>query len=139
MLSPMEMETTTHNPDIRAIRHVVAAIEHSQNNELADAFVGLFREDAVWTTGHGKRLFGREEISAFTRKVLPGAMSDSTATYEVLHVLFIRPDVAAVTVHAQYWTLGGEPLGNPGSPLYVMAKENNDWRLVACQNTEILA
>ena len=50
------------------------------------------------TTGHGKRLTGRDEIAAFTRTVLPEAMKDSTATYEVVHVVFIRPDVAAVKV-----------------------------------------
>jgi uncharacterized protein (TIGR02246 family) len=65
-------------------------------------------------------------------------MKDSTATYEVVHVLFIRPDVAAVKVHAQYWTLDGQPIGNAGTPLYVMAKEAGQWRLVACQNTEVL-
>ncbi|MGA4840443.1 SgcJ/EcaC family oxidoreductase [Streptomyces sp. G45] len=83
----------------------------------------------IWTTDHGKRLTDRDEISAFTHQVLPGAMKDSTATYEVVDVLFIRPDVAAVNAHAQYW--------NPGTPLYVMAKEHGQRRLVACQNTEV--
>ncbi|MGW1996173.1 SgcJ/EcaC family oxidoreductase [Embleya sp. NPDC001921] len=124
--------------DIAAIKQVVATVEHSQRNELPDEFVGLFRADAIWTTGHGKRLTGRDEISDFTHRVLPGAMRDSTVTYEVVDVLFIRPDVAAVKVHAQYLTLDGRPIGNPGTPLYVMAKEAGRWLLVACQNTEIL-
>ncbi|MFD5184553.1 SgcJ/EcaC family oxidoreductase [Streptomyces sp. NPDC058372] len=124
--------------EIVAIKKVIATLEHSQQNELPDEFVSLFRSDAIWTTGHGKRLTGRDEISTFTHQVLPGAMKDSTATYEVVDVLFIRPDVAAVKVHAQYLTLDGELIGNPGTPLYVMAKENGRWRLVACQNTEIL-
>ena len=106
---------------------------------MPEEFVGLFRPDAIWTTGHGKRLTGRDEISAFTHQVLPGAMKDSTATYEVVDVLFIRPDVAAVKAHAQYRTRVGEPIGNAGTPLYVMAKEDGQWLLVACQNTEVLA
>ncbi|MFG2138227.1 SgcJ/EcaC family oxidoreductase [Streptomyces sp. NPDC048650] len=133
------MDEQTQETEIEAIKQVIATLEHSQQNELPEEFVGLFRADAIWTTGHGKRLTGREEISAFTHHVLPGAMKDSTATYEVLHVLFIRPDVAAVKAHAQYWTLDGRPIGNPGTPLYVMAKEDGQWRLVACQNTEVLA
>lgn len=138
------METTfldpqTQEAEIEEIKQVIARLEHSQQNELPEEFVSLFRADAIWTTGHGKRLTGRDEISAFTRQVLPGAMKDSTATYEVVHVLFIRPDVAAVKALAQYSTLEGQPIGNAGTPLYVMAKEDGQWRLVACQNTEVLA
>ncbi|MFD1497668.1 hypothetical protein ACFSIL_14770, partial [Streptosporangium lutulentum] len=48
--------------EIEAIKRVVAMIEHSQNNELPDEFVGLFRSDAIWTTGGGKLLIGRDEI-----------------------------------------------------------------------------
>ncbi|TRO58992.1 SgcJ/EcaC family oxidoreductase [Streptomyces sp. IB201691-2A2] len=142
MLISMEttvMDQQTQEAETEAIKQVIATIQHSQQNELPDEFVGLFRADAIWTTGHGKRLTGRDEISAFTHKVLPGAMKDSTATYEVVHVLFIRPDVAAVKAQAQYWTLEGQPIGNAGTPLYVMAKEDGQWRLVACQNTEVFA
>ncbi|WP_211301586.1 SgcJ/EcaC family oxidoreductase [Murinocardiopsis flavida] len=138
------METTvidqqTQEAEIEAIKQVIATLEHSQQNESPEEFVGLFRADAIWTTGHGKRLTGRDEISSFTHQVLPGAMKDSTATYEVVHVLFIRPDVAAVKARAQYWTLDRQPIGNAGTPLYVMAKEDGRWLLVACQNTEIHA
>ena len=104
------METTdskryTRDVEIEAIKRVVSVLEHAQQNELPDEFVGLFRQDAIWTTGGGKRLIGRDEISAFTHQVLPGAMKDSTATYEVTHVLFVRPDVAAVKVRQRPVTL----------------------------------
>lgn len=124
--------------EIAAIKQVIATLEHSQQNELPDEFVSLFRADAIWTTGHGKRLTGRDEISAFTHKVLPGAMRDSTCAYEVFDILFIRPDVAAVKARARYLTLDGQQIGNEGTPLYVMSKENGEWKLVACQNTEVL-
>ena len=67
-------------------------------------------------------------------------MKDSTATYEVAHVLFVRPDVAAVKVRQRPVTLDGEPIEseNEGSPLYIMAKEGGQWRLVAGQNTVVL-
>ncbi|WP_395105234.1 SgcJ/EcaC family oxidoreductase [Actinomadura sp. SCN-SB] len=121
--------------EIEAIKQVVATVEHSQNNELPDEFAGLFRADAIWTTGGGKRLFGREAISAFTHQVLPGAMRDSTVTFEVEHVLFIRPDVAAVKVLQVYRTADGQEVG---TPLFVMSKEDGRWRLTACQNTAVL-
>lgn len=126
------METT----ETAAIKQVVATLEHAQQNELPDEFVSLFRPDAIWTTGHGKRLIGRDQISAFTHQVLPGAMNGTTVTYEVVHVLFIRPDVAAVKVRQLSVTADGQ---DEGSPLYVMAKEDGQWRLAACQNTVVLA
>ena len=133
------MDRRTRDAEVEAIRQVVATA-NAQQNELPDEFVGLFRPDAIWTTAHGKRLIGRDEIAAFTRRVLPGAMRHSTATYQVEHVLFIRPDVAAVKVRQRPVTLDGRPIEgqNEGSPLYVMAKEGGRWRLVACQNTEVL-
>jgi len=130
----MDTDTT----DVESITDVVATLEHSQQHELPGEFVGLFREDAIWTTGGGKLLIGRDEISDFTHQVLPGAMTDMTATYEVVHVLFIRPDVAAVKVRQRYLTLDGEQVGNEGTPMYVMAKEDGRWLLTANQNTEVL-
>jgi uncharacterized protein (TIGR02246 family) len=85
-----DIEWHPRDAEIEAIERVVSVLEHAQQNELPDEFVGLFREDAIWTTGGGKRLIGRDEISAFTHQVLPGAMKESTATYEVTHVLFCQ-------------------------------------------------
>ncbi|MBB3677593.1 SgcJ/EcaC family oxidoreductase [Modestobacter versicolor] len=126
--------------ELRAISAVVATLEHAQQNELPDEFAGLFRHDAIWTTGGGRRLLGRDAISAFTHQVLPGAMAASTATYEVEHVVFIRPDVVAVKVRQTPVGRDGVPLPgvNPGSPTYVMAKEDGRWLLVAAQNTEVV-
>jgi uncharacterized protein (TIGR02246 family) len=126
--------------EIAAIGRVVATLQHAQQNELPEEFIGLFRDDAIWTTGHGRRLDGRAEIAEFTRRVLPGATTESTATYEPVQVLFIRPDVAAVKVRQRPVARTGEPLAgeNEGSPLYVMAKEDGRWLLVAGQNTIVL-
>jgi uncharacterized protein (TIGR02246 family) len=135
-----DVDEETRAVEIEAIKHVIATLEHSQQNELPDDFVGLFRHDAIWTTAHGRRLIGRDQISAFTHQVLPGAMKESTATYEVAHVLFVRPDVAAVKVRQRPVTLDGRPIEgeSEGSPLYIMAKEDGQWRLVAGQNTVVL-
>ena len=67
-------------------------------------------------------------------------MKESTATYEVVHVVFVRPDVAAVKVRQRPVTLDGQPIEGQreGSPLYVMAREDGRWCLVAGQNTLVL-
>ncbi|MBV2363183.1 SgcJ/EcaC family oxidoreductase [Streptomonospora nanhaiensis] len=138
------MDTTTapaaHDADIAALTEVVATVEHAQNNELPEEFIGLFRADAVWTTGHGRLLVGRDAIAAFTRQVLPGAFAQGgSVTFEVVHVLFLRPDVAAVKVRQRYYTMREgelEPDGE-GTPLFVMTKEDGRWLLTACQNTVV--
>jgi uncharacterized protein (TIGR02246 family) len=133
----MDTESTVHAADIEAIRQVVATVEHSQQHKDPDEFLTLFRPEAVWTTAHGKVLIGLDAISEFTRKVLPAANWDGKVTYEVVHVLFIRPDVAAVKVRQRYLAPDDE---SEGAPLYVMTKQDDGrWLLTACQNTGVVA
>ena len=51
-----DIERPTYDAEIEEIKQVVSVLEHAQQNELPDEFVGLFRQDAIWTTGGGKRL-----------------------------------------------------------------------------------
>lgn len=134
------VELSTREEDLEAIKQVVASVRHATQNELVEEFLDLFRADAIWTTGGGKRLFGREEIAAFTREVLPGGMKGLTMSMEIVHVLFIRPDVAAAKVRQVYTSSDGQPSASEGefTPMFVMSKEDGRWRLVACQNTGVL-
>ncbi|WP_342801039.1 SgcJ/EcaC family oxidoreductase [Nocardia sp. No.11] len=131
--TPVDLEA-----ELAAVTAVVETIAHAQANELIDEFTAVFRADAIWTTGHGKRLYGRPAIAEFTAQVLPGATTHGKATYEIEHVLFLRPDVAAVKIRQRYFTLDGE-LSGQGTPLYVMTKEDGAWVLTANQNTPVVA
>lgn len=131
----MNTDSTAYAADIEAVKQVVATVEHSQQHKDPDEFLALFHPDAVWTTAHGKVLIGLEAISEFTRKVLPASSWDGKVSYEVIHVLFIRPDVAAVKVRQRYLSPDDE---SEGAPLYVMTKQNDGrWLLTACQNTQV--
>ena len=131
----------TRQTDVALIEKTVARLERAQQAEDVAAFMRLFGADPVWVTAHGKRLIGRSEISEFTRKVLPGAMKDSKARYEIAHVAFPRPDVAVVNVNQIPITLDGQRLqGEPeGRPVYVMTKEHGEWLITAGQNTQVRA
>lgn len=134
---PMNTETTSHAADLEAISLLVATVERSQQNKDPEEFLGLFHPDAIWTTGHGKVLIGLDAIAEFTRKVLPASDWDGKVTYEVAHVLFIRPDVAAVKVRQRYLAPGEE---SEGAPLYVISKQDDGgWLLTACQNTVVVS
>jgi uncharacterized protein (TIGR02246 family) len=141
MTAPSSAPDDQTAADLEAIEEVIATIQRTQRAELVDEFVSLFRDDAIWTTAHGLLLSGRDEIATFTQKVLPGAMKEMTgSTFEIVQVLFIRPDVAAVKVRQRYLTASGEPTAEgDGTPLFVMAKEDGVWLLTACQNTKVLA
>ncbi|MFD8795299.1 SgcJ/EcaC family oxidoreductase [Streptomyces vinaceus] len=139
---PVEVFGAPEGPEtdaeVASIRRLVAEVEHAQQNELVDQFLSLFRrQDPVWTTGHGKRLSGLEEIAAFTERVLPGATAESTAVYDVERVLFLRPDVAAVNVRQQPIRRDGTRIADrpEGRPFYILVKEDGSWRVGAAQNT----
>jgi uncharacterized protein (TIGR02246 family) len=127
--------------EIRALVQRVAELERTQRSEDVEGFLALFDADAVWVTGSGRRLIGRDAIAAFTRQVLPGAMSDGSVNYEVEHVAFIRSDVALTGVRQQYTDLQGQPKPGPsaGNPSYVWRRTGQTWKIVAGQNTGVLA
>jgi uncharacterized protein (TIGR02246 family) len=125
--------------DRAAIAGVVAAVERTQRAKDAEGFLGLFHPEALWTTGHGKVLIGFDAIAGFTRAVLPAASWDGEVTYEVVHIQFLRPDVAAVKVRQVYRSAEGAEPDSEGAPLYVMTKgEDGRWLLTACQNTQVV-
>ncbi|QDY76811.1 SgcJ/EcaC family oxidoreductase [Streptomyces qinzhouensis] len=157
-MKPRIAGVTVPQDDVDAIVAFVARVEHSQRNALPDVFMSGFRQDAFWTTAHGKRLTGAEEIGAFTHRVLPATVDDPvTASYRVEHILFIRPDIAAVKIRQRPVTRDGEALDEvfrghedpsalvaerpeaaPGTPLYVLAKDDGEWRIAAAQNTKVI-
>ena len=137
----MDIEISGQVPsqgDVEAILALVAAVEVAQQTEDVDGFIALFRKDALWVTGHGKRLYGRDTIREFTRRVLPGATKDSYATYTPDHLLFVRPDIAVVNVNQTYIHRDGETPDDHGSPVYFLAKDDTHWQIAAAQNTVVV-
>ncbi|MFC0629475.1 SgcJ/EcaC family oxidoreductase [Kribbella deserti] len=126
--------------DIDSIAKFVASVGDIQAREDAEGFIALFRDDAKWVTGHGKRLYGKQAIADFTRKVMPGATKDSYATYEVDHILFITADLALATINQEYHQRDAEPGAEPdrGSPGYLLARNGDSWLIAAGQNTVVV-
>ena len=126
--------------DVEAVTAVVAELQRTQWDEDVDGFVALFHPEATWVTAHGKRMTSRDEIAAFTAQVLPGSQAEMRSTYEVVHTVFPRPDVAAVAVRQVAFDLDGNPLDIPeGRPTYNMVNDDGTWRIYAGQNTQVHA
>jgi uncharacterized protein (TIGR02246 family) len=124
---------------VDALCQQVAELERTQRAEDVQGFLALFDRDAMWVTGGGRRLIGREAIGQFTAGVLPGAFADgSTVTYAVTHVLFISDAVAVTGVSQQYF--GGDGVAtSAGLPTYVWRRGDDGWKIVVGQNTAVVS
>ncbi|GAA2558740.1 SgcJ/EcaC family oxidoreductase [Winogradskya consettensis] len=138
MTAPSVLPADAPAVDIATLIALVAEIERSQRHEDVEGFLGLFDSSAVWVNGAGRRLIGLDEISVFTRSVLPGAMANSSVGYTVEHIAFLTPDVALTGVAQQYTDLDGKPQGGTGAPTYIWRRTQTSWKLVAGQNTTVL-
>ena len=114
----------------------VAELERTQLSEDVDGFLGLFRPDATWVTGGGRRLTGLDEVAEFTRSVLPGAFTQGSVRYEVELVRLLTPDVAVTGVSQTYVDEHGDETGR-GLPTYVWTRVGEDWYLAVGQNTTV--
>lgn len=129
-----------HSPaDVRQLVQRVADLERTQRTEDVDGFLALFDEDAVWVTGGGKRLVGRDVIAAFTRTVLPGSSAEGSARYDVEHIRFITPDVALTAVNQEYLSRDGRSTSprQEGRPSYVWRRYGDQWLIASGQNTAV--
>ncbi len=125
--------------DATAIVDFVSEVLDAQRAGSVLRVRSLFRDDAVWTTAHGRRLHGRAAIDAFLARTVHGSMARGGADYAVERVLFIRPDVAAVSVRVR--PLGPDGAPHPAvpdaAPLYVLSKDDGAWRIAAAQSTAV--
>jgi uncharacterized protein (TIGR02246 family) len=123
--------------DVDSLIARVAALERAQQTEDVEGFLALFDSDAVWVTGGGIRLVGLDSISEFTRKVLPGAMSEGSVTYHVDHIQRITPQVVLTGVNQQYFDIDGHQT-SAGRPTYIWRRTGSTWKIVAGQNTGVV-
>jgi uncharacterized protein (TIGR02246 family) len=120
--------------DVRAIADFIQAVPGAQ--ATVAEFGALFRDDAVWTTARGRRLHGRRAIDGFTAATAHAGSAGSGADYRLERILFLRPDVAVVSVRVRH--AGADRAGLPDTaPLYVLSKDDGAWRIAAAQSTAV--
>ncbi|GAA4388690.1 SgcJ/EcaC family oxidoreductase [Tsukamurella soli] len=126
--------------EVAAISDFVARLPQVQRAAHGPSFRALFRDDAVWTTAHGRRLIGRAAIDVFASAVLRRSMAETTGHYAIERIVFVRPDVALVAVRVRPHTLEGTRISHvpDTAPLYVLAKDDGAWRIAAAQSTAVV-
>ena len=126
--------------DERAVRENVRQLEAGWNTRSGALFAKPFAEDADYVIINGMHIRGREAIDKGHQRIFDTIYKDSALSLVVRQVRFIRPDVALVHVagHNKV-SQNGETRESDGMITLVMTREKGEWKIVAFQNTQVMA
>jgi uncharacterized protein (TIGR02246 family) len=134
---------TKKESDEQAIVAVIDKFAEAWNRHDAKAFAAVFAEDADFTNWRGEGASGRAKIEAFHAPMFATIFKRSRLSSTAINTRFVRPDVAAVDVH---WGMTGatDAQGNPrpdrrGLLSFIMAKNAEQWQIVAMHNLDLTA
>lgn len=141
MPQPPVIERPACDDDIAAINRIIADTETAYNTNDADLMTAHFAENATVVNAVGMTLSGRDAILESSRIGLAGFLSDRFVRYDVLDVLFLRPDVALAYKGARATDAEGTLLDVEYvmKVLYVLVKQDGRWWTVARQHTLVQA
>lgn len=131
--------TVDHTSDASEIRAIVADIESGLNSNNADLMTVHFATNATVVGANGIPISGRHNLYEAHVRGLAGFLRNEHARYDVTDIVFIRPDIALAHKQAR----ATDATGNAIDPeptmiaLYVLAKSQNRWWVIARQNTLI--
>ena len=135
----IEDNTADHARDRAAIEALVANVETAFNTNDADLMVRDVARNAVLGNAAGMLVHGREATLEASRIGLAGLLKEEYVRYELIDIVFLRPDVALAHKAARAVTADGEPIDvEPAMvALYVLTKEDGRWWIAARQNTPV--
>ncbi len=123
--------------DLAAIRQIIADTETAYNTNDAELMTKHFARNATVVNAMGVTLSGVDAIVEATRQGLAGFLRDEHVRYDVLDVLFVRPDVALAYKGARATDAEGNLIDaeHVMKVLYVVVKEAGRWWTVARHHT----
>jgi uncharacterized protein (TIGR02246 family) len=127
-----------------AARKLIADYAAAENKHDVQGMAALFRDDAVFRTVQGFLTKGRTEIEKNLAGSYSGVFKNSHATFEVMEVTPIRPDV--IMVDAVMERLGvqapdGTPIPGQRKSLvnFVLTQEPEGWRIASYRNNVVIS
>jgi len=135
----VEDTTTDHTDDIDAIRNMIVDIETGFNSNDIELSVKHFTKNASVVNVLGAQTSGWNAIVEANRQGLAGLLKNEYARYELVDIVFLRPDVAVGHKHARAVTPAGDLMDNGSAmiALYIFVKQDGRWWVAARQNTLI--
>lgn len=132
---PTLADTTDHAADIAAIEALIDAVAEGIGARDPDACVARFATDVRSITG--QRLVGRAAVREAHVAVFASGGVPARARFDLVDVLFVRPDVAVATTGAH--PAGPEdPIDRDDPPTLVtwtLVREDDGWWVAARQFT----
>ena len=124
--------------DEAAIRANVGQIVKGWNMKSGAEFAKPFAEDADYVVINGMKIKGRTAINKGHQGIFDTVYKNSSLSYTIEQLRFLRPDVAVIHVQAELQVTQGDTTetGNARITL-VMTKNNDKWEIAAFQNTPI--
>lgn len=131
-------KTADKDADETAIRAQVEQMMKGWNAKNGAEFAKPFAEDADYVVINGMQIKGRTAIAKGHQGIFDTVYKNSTISYAVDAIRFLRSDVAVVHVAASLKVTQGAltRTGNARMTL-VMTKNNGKWEIAAFQNTSV--
>jgi uncharacterized protein (TIGR02246 family) len=130
----------TNAADEAAIRENVRRMEIGWNAKSGALFAKPFAADADYVVVNGMHMRGREAIEQSHQRIFDTFYKNSILSVSIKQIRFLRPDVAVVHVQGLNKIKQGEETREMNSMVtLVLTKEKGDWKIVAFQNTQIVA
>jgi uncharacterized protein (TIGR02246 family) len=122
------------------IQHLFSKLAERWNEGNAEAFAGLFAEDADYIDFTGTYSHGRQAIERLHHQLFQGPLKGSRLMYEgALNIRSVQPDVAIVVARGA----AEPPAGSPVTPdrysinTSVLIKRAGQWIITAFQNNRV--
>ena len=137
-ISVNAQKTTGKAADEAAIRANVEQIVKGWNMKSGAEFAKPFAEDADYVIINGMKIKGRTAIIKGHQGIFDTVYKNSSLTYTIEQLRFLRPDVAVIHVQAALQVTQNDTTetGNARITL-VMTKNNDRWEIAAFQNTPV--
>jgi len=123
--------------DETAIRENVKQLESGWNKKSGAIFAKPFAEDADYVVINGMYFKGRAEIQTAHQQIFDTIFKETTVTFDIRQIRFLRPDVAVAHVNG-HRTGPTRELVQDALLTLVMTKEKDGWTIAAFQNTAVM-
>src|SRR4051812_21235721 len=131
-------EQVGQEQDVQLIHAIIGQVQDVWNAGSGQAFAAPFAEDADYVIVDGRRIKGRAVIAEGHERLFDTIYQGSINQFTVESVRLIRPDAGIAHVeHHLKFTQAGEAREGHARSIWVLTKENGEWRVVAFQNTPI--
>jgi uncharacterized protein (TIGR02246 family) len=131
-------KTNDQSADETAMRAIVEQMVKGWNAKNGAEFAKPFAEDADYVVINGMQIKGRTAIAKGHQGIFDTVYKNSTISYAVESIRFLRSDIAVVHVFGSLKVTEGESTrtGNARMTL-VITKTGGKWEIAAFQNTSV--